>query len=290
MTAWTERLGRVVHAIHGTRGLIVTLSALLVLTIIEPAIPEGAWRATLTFPVFVVALVALATLPREGIAVQVRLRQLVDHPEATRFLARHLVFPFLLVVLLAPQMFLAAYGIPSFSPLTGLVLPSLQRRVAAWFLFLLVLLPVLHLRRTRRYAPEVVPVRPRALAWNDPLHRRRDLLVVLVGLVAVLWLLILQPFWAPFSLLAWPPGLATFLAGVRGVAAVCFSLFVPVLLFVHLSAHGQGLRYLILHAEWRTHWRPFVLLWAHVLLGLGAAALHLYVLLWIVRYQTAVGF
>lgn len=285
-----ERLGAAIHAVHGSRGLGIAVVAMFVLTIVEPVIPSGAARAMVTIPVFALGLTGLLTLPREGVAVQLRLRRLVQDAGAGRELAKALVFPFLLMVLLMPQSFLAAYGVPHFSPLTGLVLASFQRRVATAFLFGLLLLPIIHLRRTRRYAPDVTAQRPMVLADQDPIHHRRDVLVVLVLAVVLVWAALLWPFWKPFSLFAWPPSLQSFTVGIRGVAALAYSVFLPALLFIHLAAHAHGIRYLVAHAAWRTHWHRFTLLWIHVALGLVAAGLHIYNLLWIVRYQSLVGF
>ncbi len=290
MKAALDAVARGVHAVHGTRGLTAAVLAMLALTLIEPAVPAGFARAILAAPVFLLGVVALATLPREGVAVQLRLRRLVEDKGAGRQLGRDLAWPAILVVLLLPQAFLAAYGIPHMSPLSGLVLPSMVRRMAAFFLFGLLLLPVLHMRRTRRYAPEVVSMRPVELRDRDGMHVRRDVLLGLMGVVAFVWLSVLEAFWAPFSLLAWPPTFASFGQGIRAVAAVAYTLFLPVVLFVHLSAHAQGLRYLIQHGKWRTHRWRFTALWLHVALGIAATALHIYNLLWIVRYQNAVGF
>lgn len=287
--AW-ERFAAFVHAIHGTRSLALAVTLLLVLSLTEPLFPQGLGRIVYTLPVFVLAVVGLLTLPREAVAMQARVQRMVVQPGAAPALARHLAFPVVLLLLLAPSIFLAAYGIPHLSPLTGLVTPEIQQRVAVAFLFLLLLLPVLQLRFSRRYAPEIKTRRPKDLPPLAFEHRQRDLLQVLQFILIVVWLLVLVPFWSPFSLFQWPPGFGSFSYGVRGVATLAYSVFLPSMLFMHAATHAQALRHLVRETDWRQELVDVALLVLHILGSIGAILLHAYDLLWIARYQSAVGF
>lgn len=293
LPAWRrgwEHLATFVHFIHGTRSLGLAVVLLLLLTLAEPVFPQGLGRVTYTLPVFVLALIGLLTLPREAVAMQLRVQKLVLEPGAAAALARHLAYPLALLLLLAPTVFLAAYGIPHLSPLTGLVTPEIQQRVAVAYLFLLLLVPVLQLRSSRRYAPEIATRRPRDLPPLAFEHRQRDLLQALQLTLIVVWLLVLVPFWSPFSLFQWLPDLDSFTAGVRGVATLAYAIFLPTMLFMHAATHAQALRHLVREGDWREETADVVLLLLHILASLGAILLHAYDVLWIARYQSAVGF
>lgn len=270
-----------IHKIHGTRGLLVTGILLLALSIIEPFLPAAVPRILYTLPMAVVLAVAVVTLAREGVAIQDRLLHLGHRADATARLWKHAVIPAVVVVLLLPDLFLAAYGIPHMSPLTGLVLPDVQHRIAVAYLYAILLLVAWSLRRTRRMAPNIRSLPLREL---DAAHRtRRDILWWLsIGLITV-WLVALSAFWQPFSLFAWPPGLESLRSGVRGLASITYAGALPVLLFVGASAHVRTA--FRLWREGPALRRPVPWFAAIAALYLTAAMLHLYDLFWIARYQ-----
>lgn len=267
-----EPVARFIHDIHGTRSLAVTILLLAVLSLAEPALPPD-WPAwVVTVPLASLAAIGLATLAREAVATQLRLRRLTEDPACRLLLQVDLLYPLALVILLAPRVFLAAYGVPHMSPWTGLVSTALQQRIATTYMFALLLIPILHLRRARRYAPQIVPLRPRDLGPEDLLHNQRDLVLLLQGGIVVAWLALLWPFWGPID-----PA-----AGVRGIDRIVFAVFLPTILFVHATAHAQAWYRL---AKVGGPKSAMALLAAHIVLGLVAAALHVYAMLWIVRYQ-----
>lgn len=280
-----DALATLAHALHGSRGLFLAATALLLLALLEPALPEVD-RLVLTLPIFLLLLNGLFTLPREGVAAQWRARALLGDPHAVRKMLRRLAWPALLCILLLPTPFLALYGIPHISPLTGLVLPDLLRRISMVTLYAILLLPVLYLRSSRTYAPDIVPRRPRDLSREDGSHAARDVLLWMQLGILVAWALLTAAFWRPFSLLEWPPSLGSLRAGVRGLAGITFSLVVPVVLFTSVAAHLHLLRELVAGGRWRGHRPVLWLALLHVALALAAVCLHTYDILWIVRYQT----
>ncbi len=286
-----ERMARAVHVVHGTRGLGVAAAVLLVASIVEPGLPTGFPRALFVVPAFLLFATGLLTLPREGIAAQDRAFALLDAADPVRPMVRRLVWLGIAVVLLMPRLFLAAYGIPHLNPLTGLVLPDWQRRMALAFLFLVMLAPILYLRSSRRYAPQVEVRRPKDIDADEGGGLdRRDVLLILTYLLLAAWLLLLAPFWRPFSLFAWPPGLGSLTVGVRGVAALAFAVTVPLVLFMSLVAHIALLRRLRERNDWPPAGRVRALAILHLALILVAVLLHAYDLLWIARYENLVRF
>ncbi len=278
------------HLIRGSRSLLAVGILTLLLSLVEPALPANATHLPWTLPLFLLLIVGVATLPREGVAVRQRALALASDERGDRKLWRHLWWPLTLCVLLLPRLFLGAYGIPHMSPLTGLLLPTMQRRIALAFLAIVVIVPVLSLRRTRRYDPSVATRRPRDLRTQPELGSTRDGLLLCVMAITLIWLLLLRNFWQPFSPLDWPPTLDSLAAGSRGVTAVAFALIIPLVLFLSIQGHAGLVR-----AVWRAPTTPlrsrilgFTSL--HLLLDGLAVALHAYNLLWIVRYQAATGF
>lgn len=283
-------LAAAAHILHGTRGLMLGAAALLVLGLVDPILPPDLDRLLFVLPVFAVLVIGAATLAREGVAVQQRARALASTDAGSRRLAQTLVWPALLCILLAPRFFLAAYGIPHISPFTGLLLPAAQQRLTHVFLFVTVLVAALYLRSTKHYARHAVAKRPRELSRDDRSHQERDGLLWMSGITAAVYAWLLYPFWRPFSLLQWPPGLESLDAGSRGVASLTFSLVVPLVLFIVLAGHGALLYDMARRGEIRQ--RPWLTAWAalHALLGVAAAALHVYDLLWIAQYRAAAPF
>lgn len=289
MKVWLERAAIGLHSVHGSRGLFLGALGLLALTLADPAIPRDVDRTLLTAPVFLVLVLGLVTLPREAVAAQQRARSLLEADEPERLLARRLWWPFLLVVLLAPRVFLAAYGIPHMNPLTGVITPGVQRQITVAFLFFVLLLPVIYLRASRRYAPHIVAKRPAHLPREDRSHQDRDLLLLLGFVLLVAWAWLLRPFWAPFSLIEWLPSLTSLEAGPRGVASITFAVAIPLILWTTLVAHLALLNRIVRTKAWD---RPRVVALAasHLLLAFVAIILHVYDLLWIAQYRSAVGF
>lgn len=267
--------------VRGTRALAVCGFLLLALAILEPALPGSMSRLWLVLPVVTLLVLGLLTLPVEGVVAQQRARALLQHPRPVKPMVQRLVWIALLCILLLPPLFLAAYGIPHLNPFTGLLLPTIQRRISLGFLYFVLLIPIFYLRSSRRYAPTI--------RRGDPEPRTRDGLLVMTYGLGVAWAILLEPFWRPFSLLVWPPDLSSLVAGVRGVAAIAFTLVIPLVLFMSLAAHLEMLRAIwkMGPKEWRAR-RPLVALAAvHIALILLAVVLHAYDLLWIVRYQAA---
>lgn len=283
-----EALARTVHGVHGTRGLSIGVAALLLSTLLEPVFGPGLGWVFFTVPVLVLLVTGLLTLPREGVAVQDRILAVARRPGGPSVLLRHAVLPAVLLMLLWPQVFLAAYGIPHMSPLTGFVLPSLQRRLAVAYLFVVLWLPLLALRRTRGLAA-IEAVRPRSLPAHDPRHDRREALLLLLVLLGVSWLFLLRTFWQPFTLLMWPPGASSLITGTAGVARLAYTVLLPAALYLRGSAHAVALAAL-LRDGWRLHMQAIAVLLLHLGLVLGATALAVYDLLWIVDYQASVRF
>lgn len=288
-TGVAERVAWLVHALHGTRSLLASAVLLLLLSLIETALTARLLRSGLIIVALLLLVNGLATLAREGAVAEEHVRHLLDRPDARQAMARRLVWPVLLLVLLLPRFFLAVYGIPHLNPLTGLVLPSIQRRITLVYLLIVVLVPIIYMRVGRRYAPHVAVPRPKQLADDDPAHGTRNALLLACGVLVPIWLLLMRPFWAPFSLLAWPPGLAS-LASVRGVAALSYTLAVPVPLFMVLSGHLGLLRELHRRNLWGARWDLAALGIAHIVFTLVAVALHGYDILWVVRYEAGARF
>lgn len=277
---------RVPDAIEGTHGLLWGTGILLLAAMLEPGLPEAFPRWLYTVPALALLAIGLLTVPREGLAAQERAVDLAA-TMAWRPMLRHLPWIAVAVVLLLPRLFLGAYGIPHMNPLVGLVPQQWVVRIATVFLFAVLLAPILYLRTGRRHADHSAAM---ALPEGDPRLRRQDTLLVGTYLLLVVWALLLRPFWAPFSLLQWPPALWSLAAGARGVAALAFAVVPPVVLFMSFAAHAAALRRL-LHSE-RTPDRDRCLAatGAHILLLLTAAFLHGYVLLWIARYESLAQF
>lgn len=282
-----DQAARLVHDLHGTRSLAVAGTLVLLLTLTEPVLPD-IFLPGLSGLAFALLAIGVLTLPRETAAAQQRLADTVAKPDAERLLGRLLVLPLLLVVLLLPRLFLAAYGIPHLTPASGLLLPSLVNRMALVFLAAVLLVPIFALRQARhRLGPGPV-ARPKDLQATDLEDDRRELLIVAILLVGAIWLLLLKAFWSPFSLLAWPPSLAS-LDSARGVTAMAFTLAVPAALFAGAAIQAELLRVAWRLAPSRRRSRLLALAAAHVGLLLIALALHAYDLLWIAKYQSASG-
>ncbi len=278
------------HLIHGTRGLAIGGAGLLVLGLWQPLLPAEWSRFWLVLPVFAVLITGLATLPREGVAVQQRARALVRHDDAARRLARTLLWPILLLIILTPRIFLAIFGIPHLTPLTGLTIPSVQQRLTHVLLFAVILIVVAYMRSTRRYASHVLAKRPRELSRDDRSHQERDALLWLGLALLVAYLFLLRSFWQPFSLLQWPPDLDSMRVGVRGVTSIVFSIAVPMVAFTTVSGHASLMRDLIRKGIWQEHPGVFGLAAAHVAAGLACVAMHAYNLLWIAQYRASAPF
>lgn len=282
-----ERVAAAVHDLHGTRSLAAAGVLVLLLTVTETLLPD-ALLPGFTALAFVLLAIGLLTLPRETAHAQQRMPDAVARPDAEQTLARLLILPLLLIVLLLPRLFLAAYGIPHLTPASGLLLPTLVRRLALVFLAAVLLVPVFGLRLARhRLGPGAV-ARPRDLAAKDPEDDRRELLLGTTAVVGGVWLLLLQDFWTPFSLLGWPPTLDS-LASARGVTAVAFSLVVPAVLFAGMALDAELLRTIRVLPLSRRRTRLLLLAGAHLALLLVGLALHAYDLLWVAKYQAASG-
>ncbi len=280
-----ERVAVAIHRIHGSIGLFVAASILLALGIFEALLPGGPAMAVLVIAVFVVLVVGAATLPREGVALEERAIALAGRSDVVRRLLVTAAWPALICLLLQPRIFLGAYGVPHLSPLTGVVLPALQQQITHIFLFGLLWLMVAYLRQTRHYALGIKPLRPVEMRRRDAGHNERDALLWMgLGIVVVFGLL-LRSFWEPFSLIAWPPSLAS-LTTSRGVAGIAFALTPPLILFTSTVGHAALLRHEGLHG------RKPVLAAAtlHVGLSLLALSMHAYNLLWLAQYRAAARF
>lgn len=286
---WIERLAVAVHALHGSRGVYLGAIGFLTITWAEPAIAPDVDRLFLTLPVFAVFLNGLITLPREGVAARMRALALLDRDADWQPMARRLIWPALLCLLLAPRIFLAGYGIPHMNPLTGLLTPAIQRQLTVTFLFLLLLIPPWYLRSSRRYA-DIEPKRPKDLAEDDELHGQRDVLLWMSLVIAGAWAWLLAPFWTPFSLLEWTPHLDSLREGASGLGSISFALTIPLMLWMSLHAHLAFLFGLWRRDAFATRRRQTAFAMLHVGLVLLALALHVYDLLWIAQYRSAVGF
>jgi len=162
------------------------------------------------------------------------------------------------------------------------------RRIALVFLAAVLLVPILGFRQVRhRLGPGPV-LRPKDLQPTDLEDDRRELLLAGIVLLGAVWLLLLQAFWSPFSLLAWPPGFGSF-GSARGVTALAFTLVVPAVLFAGTAIQAELLRAIRKLAPSRARARLAGLAATHLLLLLTALALHAYDLLWIAKYQAASG-
>ena len=271
--------------IEGTRGLLWGLALLLLAATTEPALPATFPRWTFTIPAIALLLTGLATMPREGLAAQERALELASAGDARTMLKR-LPWLALAVALLLPRLFLGAYGVPHLNPLVGLVPQQWLVRLATVFLFVILLLPALYLRAGRHGAKW-----PREHDHEgSPGQRRRDTLLVGLALLLVVWALLLKPFWAPFSLLQWPPELWSLSAGSRGVAALAFAVLPPAVLFMSLSAQVAVLRRLLHAGRDPARDRCIAVASIHVALILTAAFLHGYDILWVARYESLAQF
>ena len=268
--------------IEGTFGLLYGTALLLLAAMLEPALPATFPRWTYTVPAVVLLAGGLATLPRDGLAAQARTAALARAPD-WRAITRRLPWLALAIVMLLPRLFLGAYGIPHLNPLVGLVPQQWVVRVATAFLFVVMLAPTLYLRAGLR-GPE------QQLADDDPRTGRRDALFVGALLLLVAWGLLLRPFWAPFSLLQWPPEAWSLAAGARGVAALAFAVVPPVVLFMALAANVSLARNLSQQARTPARDQALAATALQVLLVLIAAFLHGYDLLWIARYESLAQF
>lgn len=275
---------QVPDAVEGTRGLLLGTALLLLAAMTEPALPADFPRWLFTVPALVLLVAGLVTLPREGVALQDRLAALGDAGDA-RALLRGVVWLALAVLLLLPRFFLAAYGVPHLNPLVGLVPQQWVVRLATVFLFVVLLAPTLYLRSGRSGAAW-----PPTVADDDALQRRRDTLLVAVGLLLLVWALVLRPFWTPFSLFTWPPGLWSLTAGARGIAALAFALLPPAVLLMALNAQASLLRRLARMPRGPGRDHCLAAACVHVALVLVAAFLHGYDLLWIARYESLAQF
>lgn len=277
---------RVPGPLRGTRGLATVIPLLLVLSMVEPLFPRGFPLAVTTLPLAVLLAVALATLPAEATRAIRHARAHAGRAHPARALAWSLLLPLLLTLALQPRLFLAAYGIPHLSPLTGIATPAIQQRVAAGFLYALLLVPVAYLRVVEWYrgaADLAPPKRPRA-PWD------RSLLPALTLLLAILWAALLAPFHGRFPLLSWPPDVTLYAAGVQGLSAVAYTLVVPLTLFAAIAAHAAFLEEVHRGRTWRAVAPSAALAAAHILLCLLATALAAYNALWIVSYESAARF
>lgn len=294
MTRWDrfrERLAIGVHAIHGTRGLTLASAALLLFTAVEPGFPDALPRIAYALPLAVLLMIALATLPREGVAAQGRARALIDEPMAVRRMTRRALWGTALCAALLPNFFLAVQGVPHLSPMAGLFIPGIVRWVGLLGILLVLLLVVLYLRSSRGYAPEIVPLRPVELRETSRRHTEREVMMVQMWVLAIAWAWMLRGFWAPFSLLEWHGGdgaayLASLHAGARSLAGIAFTVVPPVVLFIILSAHLALLREIHERRIWAEQ-RPVVLLaGVHIVLVVLAVLLHAYDLFWLIRYRS----
>lgn len=274
------------RAVEGTRGLLQGTGLLLLAALIEPALPAGFPRVLFTVPALLLLLAGLVTLPWEGLAAQQRACALAEARD-WRPLARQLPWIAVVVLLLLPRLFLGAYGIPHLNPLVGVVPAHWIVRLATAFLFFVLLAPLLSLRATRQGAlwPNQ-PLPPR----RESGIRQRDALLAGTAILLAVWALLLHPFWAPFSLLQWPPALWSLSLGARGVAALAFALVPPAVYFLALCAQGTLFGRLLRQPASSGRDRCLAVAGAHILLILLAAFLHGYDLLWIARYESLAQF
>ncbi|MGB0652856.1 MAG: hypothetical protein ACPGQL_06610 [Thermoplasmatota archaeon] len=277
-----ERRTALLDGLAGTRGLAVALPTLVAISWLQGFLPNDFDVTLLTVPLALLVAWALLSVPREGARalVAARAEGLMAAFDASR-LRRDLVAPGLLVVLLLPRLFLGFYGIPHMSPLAGLVLASITRRVAALAIVLVVWAAAATLRRHAKRTDVATPS-----------LRRRDAQVIAVWGLVLVWLVLLHPFWAPFGPLGWPPAF-TDLGRIDALLRVTMSVAVPVLLFPVLVVHAERVKQLIRRraaGEALPGVGLLSLFGLQVLLALGAVALHTYVLLWIANYHAATGF
>lgn len=277
---------RIPDAIEGTHGLLWGTGLLLVAAMVEPGLPASFPRWLFTVPALLLLGTGIISLPREGVAAQERALALADEAQ-WRPMVRRLAWIALAVALLLPRLFLGAYGIPHLNPLVGLVPQQWVVRIATVFLFVVLLVPILYLRSGRQHRDHAEAMR---LPEGDPRLRRQDMLLAGAYLLLVVWALLLRPFWAPFSLLQWPPELWSLGAGARGVAALAFAVVPPVVLFMAFSAQAVSLRRLMHRKRSPDRDKAIAIAGTHVLLILIAAFLHGYDLLWIARYESLAQF
>lgn len=284
-----RRLEVWVHRARGTRGLTFAAALLVGFAALEPTFSSGFPTIVYTFPLVVVGMVGLVTLPREGVAVHARARAVLEDPDGPKRMLKRAVWGAAVCVALFPNVFLAVQGIPHLSPLAGLALPELVRWISLMGLVVVLLLVVLYLRSSRGYAAEI------ATPYRDELSEgdvaRRDVLAVSLVVIFVGWAWMLQGFWRPFSLLEWH-GLdveayfASLGLGARGVAGIAFAVVPPALLFLVISAHLDLLWQVGRRGLWREKRQVAALAFLHVGLCVLGVALHLYNVLWIVRFRS----
>ena len=282
----TLRRPSVPDAIEGTHGLLLGTGLLLLAAMLEPGLNASFPRWLFTVPALALLATGLLTLPREGVAAHERALALADAAD-WRSIAKRTAWIAVAVVLLLPRLFLGAYGIPHLNPLVGLVPQQWVVRTATVFLFVVLLAPILYLRSGRQHKDHAD-----AMQWpeGDPRLRRQDTLLVGAYLLLVVWALLLKPFWAPFSLLQWPPELWSLAAGARGVAALAFAVVPPAVLFMALAAQTAAVRRLARAPRGPDRDKALWASAAHILLVLTAAFLHGYDLLWIARYESLAQF
>ncbi len=287
--AW-EFLCAALHTVHGSRGILFGSLGLMLLGLADPALPRDLDRTLITAPLMLILAAGLLTLAREGVATQQRARALRDDPHAMRKMGLRILWLLPLVLLLSPRIFLAAYGVPHLNPLTGVIFPDTQRHLALMFLFLLMLLAVMYLRSSRRYASHILAKRPRDMPRHDLSHQERDWLLWMIAGLALIWGWLLRPFWHPFSLFQWTPGLDSLRQGAAGVGALAFSIAIPLMLFINLASHLSLLRDIHQAKAWVTERDVATMAAVHAALSLTAIILHAYDLLWIAQYRSAVRF
>jgi hypothetical protein len=274
-----------VHFARGARSLGLASLGVLILTSLSTALPQIVIPVLAGF-VIVPLVIGLSTLPRDGATAQANLTATLEKPDLMRRLTRLLVVPGVLLILLLPQLFLGAYGIPHMTPLTGLVLPSVQRQLGLIYLAFILILPLVALRQARHSMGASKTRRPKDVPEEDPMHDRRDLLILCSLAIAVVWLIMLRSFWSPFSLFAWPPSFAS-LYSVRAVTAVAFTVAPPIVLFMRIALHAELARLMLRDKDTERRARRLALNGLHLLLLIGCVALHAYNLFWIARYQAA---
>lgn len=282
-------LADAVHRARGTRGLTVAAGLLVVFAALEPTFEDWFPKILYTLPLVVLGVVGLVTLPREGVAVHARALAVLEDPRGPKRMLRRAVLGAAVCLSLFPSIFLAVQGVPHLSPLAGLAPPELVRWIGLVGLVVVVLLVVLYLRSSRGYAAEIST--PRKDELDDDAEARRDVLGLSLVVILVAWAWMLQGFWRPFSLLEWHGGdleayFASLELGARGVAGIAFAVVPPALLFIVLSAHLNLLWQVGRRRLWKEKKSVVALAWVHVAFCVVGVVLHMYNVLWIVRFRT----